>query len=58
MANIKIGMLVRIYNQEHIWHGEIGIIRAINNEFYRVELLGKLVWMPSHWLVKVEENHG
>ena len=53
---VKIGMLVCIYNQQHIWHNEIGIIREIGNGFCRVELLGKLVWMPTHWLVEVEEE--
>jgi hypothetical protein len=54
---VKVGMLVRIYNQEHIWHNEIGIIRATSlNGFCRVELLGKLVWMPASWLIEVEEK--
>lgn len=55
-STVKVGMLVRIYNQEHIWHGEIGIIRAIKSGFSRVELLGQLVWMPNHWLVEAEED--
>jgi hypothetical protein len=54
---VKVGILVRIYNQEHIWHNEIGIIRAISpSGFCRVELLGKLVWMPASWLIEVEEK--
>ena len=56
ISGIKIGLLVRIYNQEHIWHDEIGIIRAIGNGFCRIELLGKLVWMPNHWLLEIEET--
>jgi hypothetical protein len=53
---VKVGMLVRVYNQEHIWHNEIGIIRALGNGFSRVELLDKLVWMPNHWLTEVADR--
>jgi hypothetical protein len=53
---IKIGMLVRIYNQEHIWHNEIGIVRVVGPIFSRIELLGKLTHIPNHWLVEVDEG--
>ena len=56
VSTIKIGMLVRIYNQEHVWHNEIGVVRVKSFAFCRVELLGKLVWIPNHWLVEVEEQ--
>ena len=57
MSPIKVGVMVRIYNHEHVWHGEIGIVRAIKDTgFCRVELLGKLVWLPQHWLRIVEDN--
>jgi hypothetical protein len=56
VSDIKIGILVRIYNQEHIWHNEIGIIRGVGLIFSRVELLGKLTWVPNHWLVEVDEG--
>jgi len=56
IGTVKIGMLVRIYNQEHVWHNEIGIIRAIKSGFCRVELLGKLAWLPVQWLMEVEEE--
>lgn len=51
------GNLVRVYNHEHIWHGEIGIVRDSKpTGFYRIELLGILTWMPEHWLLMVEDN--
>jgi hypothetical protein len=56
ISGIKIGLLVRIYNQEHIWHNEIGIVREVGLIFSRIELLGKLIWMPNHWLVEVDEG--
>jgi hypothetical protein len=56
IPSIRIGALVRIYNHEHIWHGEIGIIRDIKNiGFCRVEMLGKLIWVPQHWLVIIND---
>lgn len=58
ISPFETGALVRIQNHEHIWHEQIGIVRDIrDNGFYRVELLGKLVWMPKHWLVAVEDDH-
>lgn len=57
MSSIKIGMMVCVYNHEHIWHGQIGIIRGIRGEFFRIELLGKLIWMPKHWLTPIENGH-
>jgi hypothetical protein len=58
VSNIEVGILVRIYNQEHIWHNEIGIVREIGPVFSRIELLEKLIWIPNHWLVEVETNVG
>ena len=55
-STVKVGMLVRVYNQEHIWHNEIGIVRDIRGVFFRVEILGKLVWMPKHWFILVEDQ--
>jgi hypothetical protein len=56
ISTVKIGMLVRIYNQEHIWHNEIGIICETGSIFSRIELRGKLVWLPNHWLIEAEDN--
>ena len=53
---VKVGMLVRVYNQEHIWHGETGVIRAVGSVFSRIELLNRLVWLPNHWLRELECN--
>ena len=50
------GTLVQIYNHEHIWHGELAIVRDSNRSFCRVELLGGLTWVPEHWLLPVENN--
>jgi hypothetical protein len=55
---IPVGALVKICNHEHIWHGQIGIVRNVKDiKFYRVELLGKLVWMPQHWLTVIEDDN-
>ncbi len=56
VSDIKIGILVRVYNHEHIWHNEIGVVRTVGLIFSRIELLGKLTWMPNHWLVEVEKD--
>ena len=55
---IKIDMLVRIYNQEHIWHNKVGVIETPGPVFSRIELSGRLVQIPNHWLVEVEERQG
>ena len=53
----KYGSLVKINNREHVWHDEIAIIRGRkDNGFYKVELLGKVVTIPPHWLLPVEED--
>ena len=50
------GTVVKICNHGHVWHGEIAIVRDIKIGFYRVELLGRLVWIPTHWAVKHEPD--
>jgi hypothetical protein len=55
-GTVKVGMLVRVYNQEHIWHNETGAVREVGPVFSRVELLGKLVRLPNHWLIEIEND--
>jgi hypothetical protein len=55
IAAIKIGVSVRIYNQEHIWHNEFGIVREIGPVFSIIELSNQLVQLPNHWL-RVEDR--
>ena len=54
-----IGDIVQFYNHEHVWHGQIAIVRGIRPavDFYRIELLGKLTWVPGHWLLPAESEN-
>ncbi len=44
------GQLVVITNEQHAWHGEIGIVRAKKHLYCRIEINGKLIWLPSTWI--------
>ena len=50
------GQLVEIWNHQHIWHREIGIVRDNKPGMHRVEFGGSLRWIPTHWLVEIDEN--
>ena len=56
VSALRNGMLARIYNHDHIWHNEIVIVRVVGLIFSRVELSGKLIWIPNHWIVEVDEG--
>jgi transcription initiation factor TFIIIB Brf1 subunit/transcription initiation factor TFIIB len=47
---LRVGEIVKISNEQHVWHGEIGIIRNKKHKQYRIEVLGKLLWVPEHWV--------
>ncbi len=50
------GQLVKIINREHIWYGEIGIVREVKTTgFRRIELLGITTWLPVHWLEPIDD---
>ena len=49
---LEIGELIKISNEQHAWHDEIGIIREKKHKHYRIEILGKLIWIPEHWVQK------
>ena len=51
MSNkLEIGDIVKIVNEEHIWSGEYAIIRETKQDSCRVELHGRLVWLPNNWI--------
>jgi hypothetical protein len=52
------GTLVQIWNREHVWHKEIAIVRNRKSQktgFHRLEFMGSLKWIPTHWLVEIDE---
>lgn len=49
---LDIGDVVKISNEEHVWNGEIAIIRNKKHKHYRIEVLGQLLWVPEHWVQK------
>ena len=53
---LEIGEVVKIINRDHVWFGEIAIIRAKKFKHYRLELHGQLVWVPEHWVESDEPN--
>lgn len=52
---LEKGTLVKLDNQDHVWHGEFALICGHKHGFYRLELLGKRLWVPREW-VKYEPN--
>jgi uncharacterized Zn finger protein len=51
---LPIGTLVIVTNKEHVWAGDIGIIRDKKFQHYRIEIHGQLVWVPEDWVKQNE----
>lgn len=51
---LKEGDVVQIENPNHVWHGEIAIVRKVKHKFYRLEFGGRLTWIPSELVHKHE----
>lgn len=51
---LKIGDVVQVTNEDHVWYNEFAIIRGIKPHFYRIEIRGKKTWVPQDW-VKINE---
>lgn len=47
---LEIGTLVSIVNKEHPWYKQLGLIKDIKHKHYRIEVFGKLIWMPVDWV--------
>ena len=47
---LKIGTIVAITNEEHPWYKQLGLVQGIKHKHYRIEIFGKLIWMPTHWV--------
>ena len=52
---LSIKDIVRITNQQHPWHNDIAIIRDIKHKHYRIEIHGRNVWIPEHWVEKYDD---
>jgi hypothetical protein len=50
IPELPIGQIVKICNKEHVWFDEIAIIKDKKHKHYRIELLGKLIWVPDDWV--------
>lgn len=53
-GSFKIGESVVLNNEDHVWHGEIALVRDSKPGFYRLELNGKLLWVPQLWVKEYE----
>lgn len=53
---LRNGTIVVIINEEHIWSGEIALICGIKHKHYRIELLGKKIWVPFEWVKQTDDN--
>ena len=51
------GQLVTISNEQHVWHNEIGIVRAKKHLHCRIEINGKLIWLPSTWIKPYDNSN-
>jgi len=51
---LEKGTVVRLINKQHVWYNEIGVIRLVKPNFYRLELHGKLIWVPQDWVIEDE----
>lgn len=47
---LEKGTLVQLDNPDHVWHGEFALICGHKHRFYRLELLGKKIWVPREWV--------
>lgn len=56
-AVLKIGDIVKIVNSEHVWYNQIALICDVKPLFYRIEIFGQKVWMPQHWVGKIDESN-
>ncbi len=53
---LKEGDIVRLDNENHVWHNQIALICGTKHKFYRLEINGKKIWVPKEW-VKIHESH-
>lgn len=51
---LRIGDIITVKNEGHIWDREIGLIKEVKDGFCKCEIRGKLVLIPKHWMVKNE----
>jgi len=55
--NYENGQLIIITNKQHAWYDEIGIIRAKKHLYCRIEINGKLIWLPSTWIKSYDNDN-
>lgn len=51
----KNGDLVVLINEEHPWSKELAIVREVGHKHYRIEILGRKVWVPFQWVASTDE---
>ena len=51
---LEEGTVVLFDNKDHVWHGEVAVIRAVKHKFYRIELLGRHTLVPHEWVKRYE----
>ena len=50
---LEIGMIALFKNEQHVFNNEICLIVDTKHKHYRVELNGKKIWIPEHWITKL-----
>lgn len=51
---LEEGTVVLFDNRDHVWHGEVAVIRAVKHKFYKIELLGRHTLVPHEWVKPYE----
>ena len=57
ISQFGIGESVIFYNHDHVWHNELALVRDTKVGFVRLELLGKLIWVPSDWVHRYDADN-
>ena len=52
---LKKGDIVQLINEEHPWNNELALICDRKHKYYRIEILGKRLWVPEDWVRKTDE---
>jgi hypothetical protein len=46
----KIGDIVQVTNDDHVWHNEFAVVCDVKPLFSRCEIRGNRIWLPNHWI--------
>jgi hypothetical protein len=52
---LKEGEVVQLTNEQHPWNKELGLICDRKHKYYRLEIRGKKIWIPEHWVGELND---